>query len=172
MEMPLILAWVELLGSAALIAIAWFLHAAFVPSTTAASDPIPHAFGVLGMLLMLWAEVAHSARRSLSDRATIPASISMGLHVVAGLVGPALVLMHTGWRWRGLPGAVTWMTLAVVASGAVGRFVYPAVGGKPASPARRAIASWHLVHVPLAAATIALAALHVAAALYYAAGLR
>lgn len=133
---------------------------------------VPHAFGVLGVLLMLWAELAHSLRRRSRAGAHMPARVSLSAHVVAGLVGPALVLLHTGWHLRGLAGAVTVMMLVVVASGAVGRCLYPAVGDTQPSGVRSVVAAWHAIHVPLATATLALALVHVVAALYFGVGLR
>ena len=117
-----------------------------------------------GIALMLWAEVAHSLRRRNHARSRLPARLSLSAHVVAGLVGPALILMHTHWQLRGLAGVVTIMTLLVVASGVAGRFVYPSVSGPEHPTARRAVAGWHLVHVPLL--------VHAAAAAYFGVGIR
>jgi hypothetical protein len=101
------------------------------------------------------------------------------LHVFAGLVGPYLVLLHTSFRFRGLAGVLTLAMLFVVGSGLVGRFLVPALsseqigpGGSPPGRFRRGLALWYLLHVPLALAMFALAAVHIVAALYYATFLR
>ncbi|HYR11267.1 MAG TPA: hypothetical protein VEQ60_26030, partial [Longimicrobium sp.] len=97
----------------------------------------------------------------------------MQAHVFAGLVGPYLVLLHTAFQFRGLAGVLALMVLVVVASGVVGRFAYTAVPKTPGAPgARRALAVWWLLHVPVAAAMFVLAIVHVAGALYYASFLR
>ncbi len=163
-------AWAELAAAAAAIAAAWILYRALAPDGAAPSTAVGHGFGVAGAALMLWAEVGHSLRKRAVHRPLFPTRWSLAAHVVAGLVGPALVLLHTGWRFRGLAGVVTVLTLGVVASGVAGRFVY----GVTAAPGggRRAVAAWNLVHVPLALATVVLAAVHAAGALYFSAGLQ
>jgi hypothetical protein len=48
-------------------------------------------------------------------------------HIFLGLVGPFLVLLHTGWQFNGLAGLATLLTLIIVASGFVGRYIYTAI---------------------------------------------
>lgn len=162
-------AWAEAAVAAAAMAAAWALYRALAPDGAAPSTAVGHGFGIAGAALMLWAELGHSLRKRAIHRPLFAARWSLAMHVVAGLVGPALVLLHTGWRFRGLAGAVTVMTLVVVASGVTGRFVY----GVTAAPGggRRTVAAWNLVHVPLALATVVLAAVHAVGALYFSAGI-
>jgi hypothetical protein len=51
----------------------------------------------------------------------------MRSHVVAGLVGPYLVILHSGFAFRGLAGVLTLLMVIVVASGVVGRAIMSAV---------------------------------------------
>ena len=89
--------------------------------------------------------------------------------MVTGLVGPYMVLLHTAMRFSGLAGLTMLLTVLVVASGLVGRFLYTRVPRSPEAGARRrALATWHQVHLPLTWALFALAIVHMVAALYYA----
>lgn len=160
----------ELIVAALVITVANLVYLSLTGGAQTAGQAIPHAFGVVGVVLMLWAEIGHSLRRRSHGRATVPARVSLSAHVVAGLVGPVLVLLHASRQLGGLAGVVTVMAFGVVASGLVGRFVYPATRAR--TGARPIVAAWHLVHVPLATATLALALVHVVAALYFGAGVR
>lgn len=131
----------------------------------AASGLVGHGLGVLGLLAMAAGTGGYSWRRKRSG----PGSMQRWLqtHVVTGIVGPYLVLLHTGFHFRGLAGVAFLLLAVVVASGFVGRFAYTTVPKMPAGDARRTLAVWWLLHVPLAVAMFALAFVHVAAALYY-----
>jgi hypothetical protein len=48
-------------------------------------------------------------------------------HIFSGLVGPYLVFLHTAWRFNGLAGIVFLLTVIIVLSGFVGRYIYTAV---------------------------------------------
>ncbi len=153
----------ELLLSGVLVLLATALYALAARSgTPAASGLVGHSLGVLGFLGMLVGSFGYSWRKSPAR--TGPGSLEawMTAHVIAGIVGPYLVLLHTGFAFRGLAGVAFWAMVLVVASGIVGRYVY----------ARRAMAWWWLLHVPVALAMFALAAFHTVAALYYATLLR
>lgn len=162
----------ELLVASLVIGGAFLVHELFVPAWQSPGAALPHAFGIVGLALMLLAEAGHSLRR-LSAKPRLSGRTSLSVHVFAGLVGPALVLLHSGWLFEGLAGLVTLLILLVVASGIVGRFVFPVVGDAPEHAlARRLLAAWHLLHVPLATTTIALAFVHLVGALYFSVGLR
>ena len=80
-----------------------------------------------------------------------------------------MVLLHTAMRFHGLAGLTMLLTVLVVVSGLVGRFLYTRVPRAPEAAARRrAFALWHVVHLPLTWALFAAAIVHVVAALYYA----
>lgn len=134
---------------------------------------VGHGLGIAGLLLMVVAETAYTWRKKVTREGWGPLRHWMQGHVFAGLVGPYLVLLHSAFRFRGLAGVLALMVLVVVASGLVGRFAYTAVPKVPGAPgARRGLAFWWLLHVPLAAAMFVLAVVHVAGALYYASFLR
>jgi hypothetical protein len=48
-------------------------------------------------------------------------------HIFTGLVGPYLVFLHTAWEFNGLAGVVFLLTLIIVISGFIGRYIYTAV---------------------------------------------
>jgi cytochrome b561 len=159
----------------------------------AASGLLGHSLGLLGIILMLATQTLYSIRKQVDDARWGSTESWLRLHVVTGLVGPFLVLLHSGLRFSGLAGVAMALTAVVVASGAVGRFLYssvprlaPAEGSVAAVPAgstsmaadlgggaitygsRRAWATWYSLHVPLTWALFAVSLVHAAAALYYA----
>jgi hypothetical protein len=86
-----------------------------------------HALGVLGIALMLWAGFAYTWRKRATSQANAPMRAAMRTHVIAGLLGPYLVILHSGLAFHGLAGVLTLLTVLVVASGLVGRAVFTAV---------------------------------------------
>ena len=48
-------------------------------------------------------------------------------HIFTGIVGPYLVLLHTSWNFNGLAGVLMLITVIVVASGFIGRYIYTAI---------------------------------------------
>lgn len=90
--------------------------------------PFGHSLGILGTLLMLMTEVMYSLRKrtSLLNWAG-PVRYWLSLHIFTGIVGPFMVLMHTGLQFRGLAGISILLTLIVVGSGFIGRYLYTAL---------------------------------------------
>lgn len=90
--------------------------------------PFGHTLGIIGTLLMVMTEVLYSLRK----RTTLlkwagPVRYWLSFHIFTGIVGPFLVLMHTGLHFRGLAGLSFLLTTVVVASGFVGRYLYTAL---------------------------------------------
>lgn len=186
----------ELVAAGVVVAALVALRLLAVPE--AAAEPgggFGHTLGVVGLGLMLVTELAYSIRKRATDRAWGPLQVWLQVHVFTGIVGPAMVLLHAPWRVGGLAGWTAIATVVVAGSGFVGRFLtanLPRVaedgdgegdlGKAPpgaavrsvrrAAAARRALAIWHIVHVPLGIALFVLAFAHAGAALYYAAGTR
>ena len=88
------------------------------------TDALAHLAAVAGYALMVWCAFGYSWRKRLESRGPWAARTWMRWHVVAGIGGPALVLWHTGWSFGALAGVTMALTVVVVASGAVGRWVY------------------------------------------------
>jgi hypothetical protein len=92
------------------------------------SHPFGHMLGIFGTLLMLMTEVLYSLRKrsSLLNWAG-PVRYWLSFHIFTGILGPFLVLMHTGLEFRGLAGISMLLTLLVVGSGFFGRYLYTAL---------------------------------------------
>ena len=87
-----------------------------------------HWLGIVGALLMLMTEILYSLRkrtRLLSWAG--PVRYWLSFHIFTGIVGPFLVLMHTGLQFRGLAGLSLLLTAIVTGSGFVGRYLYTAL---------------------------------------------
>ncbi len=83
-----------------------------------------HALGAVGLALMLWAGFGYSWRKRSVAMGAAPMAKAMHLHVVAGLLGPYLVILHSGLAFHGLAGALSLLMVLVVASGVLGRAVF------------------------------------------------
>jgi hypothetical protein len=93
----------------------------------AASSGTGYAFGILGFLMMLGTETLYSLRKRRPGFHYGAMSTWLQLHIFTGLVGPYLVLLHSGWKFNGLAGVLMLVTVVVVVSGLIGRYIYTAV---------------------------------------------
>ncbi len=119
----------ELVIAAALVAA---ITAAYGVSTStmgvpAAGSLVGHFMGVVGFTLMLLTETLYSLRKRAMRRPRGSMRTWLRVHIVMGIVGPYLVLLHAAWTFKGLAGALSLMTALVVASGFIGRYIYTAV---------------------------------------------
>jgi uncharacterized iron-regulated membrane protein len=153
----------------------------------------------------------------------------LDFHIFTGIVGPFLVLLHSSWKFNGLAGIVMLLTVIIVISGFIGRYIYTAVprtadgveveaslleqqireadaelqkrqAAEPGAAinreqraeleklrkrrqtlqhqvnalaaARRSLALWHSIHIPIGMALFTAAFIHIIAAIYYATLLR
>jgi hypothetical protein len=83
--------------------------------------------GILGAILMIMTEILYSARKRWHIFNFGQVRHWLSFHIFTGIVGPALVLMHTGLDFRGLAGLTMLLTILVVVSGFLGRYIYTAV---------------------------------------------
>jgi len=157
----------------------------FTRQIPAAGEFFGHTLGIFGFILMLMTEVLYSLRkRSRSARLGRMASW-LQFHIYTGLVGPFMVLLHTSWKFNGLAGATTLLTVIIVVSGFIGRYIYTRIprtldgleiegslSEAALRQARRLMALWHTVHIPIGMALFLSAFVHIGAALYYATFLR
>lgn len=95
--------------------------------TPLASSLFGHGLGVIGFVLMLATETLYSLRKRARGRAFGRLSTWLQWHIVMGIVGSYMVLLHTAWQFNGLAGVVTLLTAVVVISGFVGRYIYTAI---------------------------------------------
>ncbi|MBM3151157.1 MAG: hypothetical protein FJZ96_02955 [Chloroflexi bacterium] len=156
----------------------------FTRETPAASGLFGHLLGVLGFILMLMTEALYSLRKRSRRARWGRMSDWLKFHIFTGLVGPFMALLHTAWKFNGLAGAVTLLTVIIVLSGFVGRYIYTRIprymdGTELETPsgqfqaatlarARRTLSLWHAVHIPIGMALFAAAFIHIGGALYYA----
>jgi len=93
----------------------------------AASGLFGHGLGILGFLLMLMTEVLYTWRKRSRSARWGRMSSWLRFHIFTGLVGPYMVLLHSSWKFNGLAGIVMLLTVLIVLSGIVGRYIYTAV---------------------------------------------
>ena len=92
-----------------------------------ASGFVGHIMGVVGFILMLMTEILYSLRKRSRSARWGRMSSWLSFHIFTGIVGPYLVMLHTAWTFKGLAGIVTLMTLIVVVSGFIGRYIYTSI---------------------------------------------
>ena len=152
----------------------------------AASGLIGHGIGIVGFVLMLATATLYTIRKRITDSRWGSVAFWLKLHMFTGIVGPYMVLLHTSMKFHGVAAFAMALTVVVVISGVVGRFVYTRVartveGGALVATGpelerrrdelvsrRRALATWHTIHIPLTWALFVAAFIHVVAALFYA----
>lgn len=120
-------AWELILALIAIVAItlgyAFLAHA----GTPKPGGLVGHTLGIVGFLMMLSTETMYSLRKRLPGFTRGQMSTWLQCHIFTGLVGSYLVVLHSAWKFNGLAGVLTLLTLVVVVSGLVGRFIYTAV---------------------------------------------
>ena len=146
-----------------------------------ASELFGHGLGILGFTFMLMTETLYSLRKRSRSVRWGRMSSWLQFHIFTGLVGPFMVLLHSSWKFHGLAGVTTLLTIIIVISGFVGRYIFTriprtmdgsevqgALSEEALRQARRLLALWHTVHIPIGMALFVSAFAHIGAALYYA----
>lgn len=86
---------------------------------------VGHGFGIVGTLLVVIGVTLYTARKRIPFLARVGKLRDwLHFHIFLCLVGPALVLLHTTFRFGGLVAISFWSMAAVVSSGVFGRYVY------------------------------------------------
>jgi hypothetical protein len=150
----------------------------------AAGEFYGHTLGVIGFILMLMTEILYSLRKRSRVAKWGKMSDWLQFHIFTGIVGPYMVLLHSSWKFNGLAGATMLLTVIIVISGFIGRYIFTRIprtlegieietplGGAQASAlaqSRRLMALWHTIHIPIGMALFTAAFIHIIAALYYA----
>ncbi len=151
----------------------------------AAGELFGHAIGIFGFILMLMTELLYSLRKRTRSASWGKMSSWLQFHIFTGLVGPYMVLLHTSWKFNGIASVTTLFTLIIVVSGFIGRYIYTriprtldgleieaALSEAALRQARRLLAFWHTVHIPIGMALFISALIHIGGAIYYATLLR
>jgi hypothetical protein len=157
----------------------------FTRQIPAAGELFGHVLGIVGFILMLMTEILYSLRKRSRSARWGRMSNWLQFHIFTGLVGPFMVLLHTSWKFNGLAGATTLLTVIIVVSGFIGRYIYTRIprtldgleiegslSEAALRQARQLMALWHTVHIPIGMALFISAFVHMGAALYYATLLR
>ncbi len=97
----------------------------------AASEFFGHSLGIFGFILMLMTEKLYSWRKRSRSARWGRMSAWLRFHIFTGLVGPYMVLLHSSWKFNGLAGIVTLLTIIIVVSGIIGRYIYTAIPRTP-----------------------------------------
>ena len=92
-----------------------------------ASGWVGHGIGIIGFILMLMTGTLYSIRKLQTEARWGSMAAWLRFHMVTGLVGPYMVLLHTAMRFKGLAGLAMLLTVIVVLSGVIGRYLYTAV---------------------------------------------
>ena len=146
-----------------------------------ASELFGHSMGIVGFILMLMTETLYSLRKRSRSVRWGRMSTWLQMHIFMGLVGPYMVLLHTSWKFNGLAGVTTLFTVIIVVSGFIGRYIFTRIprtldgleiegtlSQEALKQARRLMALWHTIHIPIGMVLFISAFVHIGAALYYA----
>jgi hypothetical protein len=109
------------------VSVLYFLVVTIRGQVPAASGFFGHMIGVIGFLLMLMTEILYSLRKRSRSARWGRMSNWLSFHIFTGIVGPYMILLHTAWSFKGLAGFVTLMTIIIVISGFIGRYIYTSI---------------------------------------------
>jgi hypothetical protein len=118
--------WMALLAIL-LISMLYFMVSMLWQSVPAASGFFGHMIGVVGFLLMLATETLYSLRKRSRHARWGRMASWLDFHIFTGIVGPYMVLLHSSWKYNGLAGVTMLLTVVVVASGFIGRYIYTSI---------------------------------------------
>lgn len=115
------------LGAIIAITVVYLLAMRQLDGVPAASGLFGHGIGVIGFLLMLSTETLYSLRKRSRRASWGRPATWLRIHIFTGLVGPFMVLLHSSFKFNGLAGLAMLLTVIVVISGFIGRYIYTAV---------------------------------------------
>jgi len=118
--------WLALLAIL-FITLAYLFMMVLLGEVPAARGFYGHAMGVLGFTLMLCTETLYSLRKRSRNARWGRMASWLEFHIFTGLVGPFLVLLHSSWKFNGVAGVLMLLTVVIVISGFIGRYIYTAV---------------------------------------------
>jgi len=95
--------------------------------TPSASSFWGHSIGILGFIMMLMTETLYSLRKRSRRAQWGKMANWLQFHIFTGIVGPYMVLIHPGWQFKGLAGVLSLLTILIVISGFVGRYIYTVI---------------------------------------------
>lgn len=99
----------------------------FLGEIPAASGLFGHLLGILGFILMLMTEILYSLRKRSRLARWGRMSSWLEFHIFTGIVGPYMVLIHSSWKFNGLAGITMLLTVIIVVSGFIGRYIFTSI---------------------------------------------
>ena len=171
------LAFLAITGITGLYGLVVFLTRQIPP----AGELFGHSMGIVGFVLMLMTETLYSLRKRSRSVRWGKLSNWLQFHIFTGIVGPYMVLLHSSWKFNGIAGVTTLFTIIIVISGFTGRYIFTRIprtldgleiegtlSQEALKQARRLLALWHTIHIPIGMVLFTSAIIHIFAALYYA----
>lgn len=83
-----------------------------------------HLLGILGSLFMVLLLLYSLRKRLKFMRNWGSLDTWLDVHIFLGLAGPALVLLHTAFKFSGIVAISFWSMVLVVLSGVIGKYIY------------------------------------------------
>ena len=152
----------------------------YTRSIPPAGELFGHVMGIIGFVFMLMTETLYSLRKRSRTVKWGKLSNWLQFHIFTGLVGPYMVLLHSSWKFNGIAGITTLFTIIIVVSGFIGRYIFTRIprtlegmeiesglSQEALKQARRLLALWHTIHIPIGMVLFTSAFIHIGAALYY-----
>ena len=168
-----------------LITIVYGTVVVFTREIPPAGELFGHGMGILGFIFMLMTETLYSLRKRSRSVKWGKLSSWLQFHIFTGIVGPYMVLLHSSWKFNGIAGITTLFTIIIVISGFTGRYIFTRIprtldgleiegrlSQEALKQARRLLALWHTIHIPIGMVLFTSAFAHICGALYYATLLR
>jgi hypothetical protein len=109
------------------ISIVYIIVLGFLGNIPPAGELFGHGLGILGFLLMVMTETLYTLRKRSRNARWDKMASWLQFHIFTGIVGPFMVLLHSSWKFNGVAGIVTLLTIIIVGSGFIGRYIYTAV---------------------------------------------
>jgi hypothetical protein len=86
---------------------------------------VGHGLGIIGSAMMIGGVILYASRKRVrAMRQMGKLKHWLEFHIFLCLLGPALVLFHTTFKFGGLVSISFWSMVAVVLSGIIGRYIY------------------------------------------------
>jgi hypothetical protein len=85
------------------------------------------ALGIVGMIFMVGAQTLYTWRKGRSRRPPGALYYWLRAHIALGLLGGVCVLLHGGGRFAGIAGVAAMLTVVILLSGGIGRYLYTAL---------------------------------------------
>ncbi len=88
------------------------------------SGPVGSLLGITGVFLMLIMHLYTIRKRLPQVQWLGRVTLWLEFHIFCGIFGPALITLHTSFKFNGLISVAYWSMVIVVLSGFVGRYLY------------------------------------------------